>query len=267
MSDFLFFNTQYGLVFDKYLGMKLKLLILFISLLLTSCANNFVFERKVYESNYSPGYSNSYNSAQIKIDVIEAKNSDSLNKIIFDNIRELTRYIDNQSINVKNYNQITKNFIQNYKSINQKNASEKLSAWKYDLESSVSYETENVLNISLVYHVSYGKESGFGGKKSILIDKISGKQMTLEDLFDNIPQLKYNLEKKFRAKYTVDSRKSYNSQGFCFEDNKFYMTDNVFFDSNGVTFFYNINEISTQDLISYEIFFPYEEINSFLKIE
>ena len=55
--------------------------------LLSGCAQQLVFERKQYNSSYSPNYTTSYNSANIKMEVLEAKNDENINKVIFDNIK------------------------------------------------------------------------------------------------------------------------------------------------------------------------------------
>ena len=99
--------------------MRNSILLLFL-FLLTGCAQQLVFERKQYNSSYSPNYTTSYNSANIKMEVLEAKNDSNINKVIFDNIKELSSFIDSQNLTINNYNQLTKGFVEVYKNAKNK---------------------------------------------------------------------------------------------------------------------------------------------------
>lgn len=52
----------------------MKNLVVILFLLLIGCAQPLVFERKQYNSSYQPNYNSTYNSAKIKMEVLEAKN-------------------------------------------------------------------------------------------------------------------------------------------------------------------------------------------------
>lgn len=240
------------------------LLVLFV---LTGCSQQLVFERKQYNSSYSPSYTTSYNSATIKMEVLEAKNDENINKIIFDNIKELSSFIDSQNITINNYNQLTKGFVETYKKAKNNTPESKIKNWDFEIESNIEYETEEFVNIGINYTSSYGDASGFGGKRSLLFNKLTGNQLKMDDIFTNTKAISKLVEAKFRAKYKVNNSIPLNQQGYCFETGSFYLTQNIFFNIEGVKFLYNINEISSYEKGAYEVFLSYQEIDNYLLIK
>ncbi|NHM02607.1 DUF3298 domain-containing protein [Flavobacterium difficile] len=240
------------------------LLVLFV---LTGCSQQLVFERKQYNSSYSPSYTTSYNSATIKMEVLEAKNDENINKIIFDNIKELSSFIDSQNITINNYNQLTKGFVETYKKAKNNTPESKIKNWDFEIESNIEYETEEFVNIGINYTSSYGDASGFGGKRSLLFNKLTGNQLKMDDIFTNTKAVSKLVEAKFRAKYKVNNSIPLNQQGYCFETGSFYLTQNIFFNIEGVKFLYNINEISSYEKGAYEVFLSYQEIDNYLLIK
>ena len=78
--------------------MKRFLILFFINFNSSFCqlyAEN-CFERKQYNSSYPSKLTSDYNSANIKMEVVEAKNSDSINKIILKILKEISSFIDNK---------------------------------------------------------------------------------------------------------------------------------------------------------------------------
>lgn len=246
--------------------MRNSILLLFL-FFLSSCSQQLVFERKQYNSSYSPNYTTSYNSANIKMEVLEAKNDEHINKVIFENIKELSSFIDSQNLTIKNYNQLTKGFVDVYKKAKNKTPENNIKNWEFEIESNIEYETEEFVNIGINYTSSYGDAFGFGGKRSLVFNKLSGNQLKIEDIFTNSKAVSRLVEAKFRDKYNVNNAIALNQQGYCFETGSFYLTNNVFFNIEGVKFLYNINEISSYDKGSYEVFLTYQEIDKYLLIK
>lgn len=244
-----------------------KLLPIFLLLLLTSCSQQLVFERKQYNSSYPSNMASGYNSANIKMEVVEAKNDDNINKIIFENIKELSVFIENENLNIKNYNELTKGFVATYKKAKNQVPDSSVKSWEFELESNIEYETEEFVNIGINYFSSYGDKEGFGGKRSLLFNKITGNQLKNKDIFTNVGIVERLVESKFRTKYKVKSGVPLNDQGYCFENNKFYLTNNVFFTIEGITFLYNINEIASYEKGIFEVRFTYDELDRFLLIK
>jgi hypothetical protein len=246
--------------------MKKSILILLL-FIFSSCSQQLVFERKQYNSSYAPSYTRNYNSANIKMEVLEAKNDPNINKVIFDNIKELSSFIDSQNLTINNYNQLTKGFVETYRNAKNKTPENNIKNWEFELESIIEYETEEFVNIGINYTSSYGDASGFGGKRSLVFNKQTGNQLKLEDIFTNVKLISKMVEAKFRDKYKVNNGVSLNQQGYCFETGSFYLTNNLFFNIEGVKFLYNINEISSYDKGTYEVFLSYQEIDKYLLIK
>lgn len=240
-----------------------KLLFITLILILNSCSNKIIFERKVYNSSYPANLSSSFNTANIKMEVVEAKNSDSINKVIFNTIKDISNYLQTENLNIKNYNDLTKNFITTYKTEKNKSKSVKQPKWEYTLDSNVAYENDDFVNIVINYFSSLGDVEGFGAKRSLIFDRVTGNQLKLKDLFVNLTKLTRLTELKFREKYKLPLTGLINTKGFWFENNKFQLTENVIFDIEGATFFYNINEVGPYEKGTFEVFLSYEEIEEF----
>lgn len=245
----------------------MKHLLIILLFLFFGCAQPLVFVRKQYNSSYQPNYTTSYNSANIKMEVLEAKNDDNINKIIFENIKELSNFIDSQNLTITNYNQLTKGFVDVYKNAKNSKPENNLKNWNFELESNVEFETEEFVNIGINYSTSYDDLHSFGGKRSLVFNKLTGAQLKNEDIFSNLHLVSKLVEAKFRAKYNVNAALSLNKQGYCFENNSFYLTNNIFFTIEGIKFLYNINEISSYEKGSFEVILTYQEIDKYLLIK
>jgi hypothetical protein len=135
------------------------------------------------------------------------------------------------------------------------------------LDSNIEFENENLVNIVINYYSSLGDIEGFGAKKSLVFDKISGEQLKLNQLFSNPKKVEQLIENKFRTKYKIPLTGTINTNDFCFENNHFKLTDNIVFDIEGLTFVYNINEIAPYDKGTFEVYATYEELDDFLLIK
>lgn len=151
-----------------------------------------------------------------------------------------------------------------YKNAKNSKPENNLKNWNFELESNVEFETEEFVNIGINYSTSYGDINGFGGKRSLIFNKQTGNQLKNENIFSNLSAVSKLVEDKFRDKYNVNSTVSLNQQGFCFENNRFYLTNNIFFTIEGVKFLYNINEISSYDKGFFEVFVTYQDIDKYL---
>jgi hypothetical protein len=246
--------------------MKNSIFILLL-FLFTGCAQQLVFERKQYNSSYQPSQSANYSSAHIKIEVLEAKNDENINKIIFENIKELSNFIDNQNLTITNYNELTKGFVEVYKNTKNKKPEDKLNNWNFELESIVEYETDEFVNIGIIYTTSYGDFNKFGGKRALVFDKQTGAQLKKEAVFSHLDLVTKLVENKFKSKYAIRADKSLNQQGFSFLNDEFYLTNNIFFTIEGVKFLYNSNEISSLENRAFDVFLTYQELDNYLLIK
>ncbi|MEY2703397.1 MAG: hypothetical protein RLY43_2036, partial [Bacteroidota bacterium] len=109
--------------------------------------------------------------------------------------------------------------------------------------------------------------NGVADKRALVFDKISGKQLKTEDIFSSIFKITQLVELKFRAKYGINSSLSYNAQGFCFPNNRFKLANTLLFTIEGITFYYNLNEIAPFEKGHYEVFMSYDELDNYLLIK
>lgn len=245
----------------------LLIIIIGIQLLITSCAQGIVFQRKEYSSSYPTKINSEYNSANVKMNIIEAKNADSINKVIFENIKDISYFIENQNVSVENYNQLAQSFISSYKNVKKDIPNENMKNWEYNLESKVNYESDEIINVVIDYFSSYGDLNGMQEKRSLIFNKVSGEQLFNKDIFQNIPKLTRLIQMKFNAKYQINQALSYHKQGFCMENDRFQISKNYLFTVEGILFYYNLNEIAPFEKGHFEVFLSYDELEPFILIK
>ncbi len=246
---------------------KKTLLLLFILVIVKnniSCSNKIIFERKIYNSSTTQ-LNPSDSKANISMEVVQAKNSDSINKTIFNTIKEISNYIDTEKFSIKNYKDLTRNFIYAYQEHKNKYKAATDPNWEYLLDSNIEYENESYVNIVISYYSSLGDE-GYGAKRSLIFDKVSGNQLKLKNIFNNLSEVSKIVETEFRTKYQIPQG-NINSTGFHFPNNAFFLTDNITLNEDSVTFIYNINEIAPFDQGTFEVSMKTIELEKYLLIK
>jgi hypothetical protein len=241
----------------------MKRMLVFISLFFlgVSCSKNINWVSNTYQNSYQNSFNNA-GFASIQMQIVEVKDEKTINNEIFKEVKEIANFVENNTNKIHSYKEITDSFIQTFKQSKKNNQT--YQKWQYNLETKVEYETEDYLNISIHYNANYNKNNSYGEKKSLVFDKITGEKLGNSQIFTNLKMLTNMAEKKFRSKYAL-TFKNLNTNGFCFPNNTFYLSNNIVMDIEGITFFYNANEITEKSTKHYEVYFTYAELKPFLK--
>lgn len=100
-----------------------------------------------------------------------------------------------------------------------------------------------------------------------MIDSQQNKVLKLEDICSDIPALEKRAEVYFRKMNEIKEGESLSESGFWFQDNKFHLNQNFYFNSETLTFVYNQYEIASYAMgISY-LELPLNEMKDLLKIK
>lgn len=191
--------------------------------------------------------------------------ADSINKKIFNTVRGIV-YFGEKPTNSANYQEIMDKFIGSYEELKKKFPDENAS-WEAKIDAKVTYQSENIINVSVDNYMFTGGAHGYQGIRSLLFDAKTGKEIKRADFINDEAAFKAFAEKKFRAKFQVAEGKPINSTGLMFEGEKFALPQNIFFTDKGLMLYYNTYEIASYADGARELLLPYGEIENFLKLK
>ncbi|MFV5701565.1 PdaC/SigV domain-containing protein [Flavobacterium sp. XS2P12] len=244
----------------------MKHFILF-SLLLFSvarCSNELVFEDQSFKKKTTLPCKE--NCPQITVKIPVAKDvpvvADSINKKVFSVLKEII-YFGEKPYTSTNYNGLLTSFIGSYEKIQKEFPNDKF-GWEADIEGSIKYQSDSILNIEIKHYTYTGGAHGYQGLRSLLFDPNTGKFISNNKLFKDKNAFTAFAEKKFRAKYKIPENKSINSTGLMFEDEKFYLPQNIFYTDKGLLLYYNSYEAASYADGPKELLFSYKEVNDYL---
>ena len=123
------------------------------------------------------------------------------------------------------------------------------------------------MNIEIKHYTYTGGAHGYQGLRSLLFDPNTGKYIPNSQLFKDPNAFKAFAEKKFRAKYKIPETTSINATGLMFEDEKFYLPQNIFYTDKGLLLYYNSYEAASYADGPKEILLPYKEVNDYLLLK
>jgi hypothetical protein len=190
---------------------------------------------------------------------------DSINKKVFSVLKQII-YFGEKPYTSKDYNGLLKSFIDSYEQLQKKFPQDKL-GWQGDINRSVTYQSENLLNIKIDHYTYSSGAHGYRGLRSLLFNPETGTSISANQLFKEQALLKAFAEKKFREKYKIPANKEINSGGLMFENEKFQLPQNIFITDKGLLLYYNIYGITSYADGATEMLLPYTEVNEFLYLK
>lgn len=248
--------------------MKSSLLLISVGLFFVSCTKQqpLVFSDVNYEKTSE--LHKDQGQAKVQIDLVLALSenavSDSINTTLY-NFIESVVYLGEEKPDFSSYEAMTSSFVASYEELKKEYPDEV--GWEANIKTKITFQTEKLLNIKVEYYMFTGGAHGYFGVKSLLFDLETGKSLTPHDLFSDNEKLKLFAEQKFRKDFQIGENQPINATGFMFEDDVFYLPENVFFTEEGLLFHYNVYEISSY-ADGYQTFvIDYEQGDKFLRKE
>lgn len=159
------------------------------------------------------------------------------------------------------------NFLREYR--RERKERESVPAYEFDLNGSVLLNRKGVLTVSISTQSYTGGAHGSYGTRYFVFDVLSGKRLSVGDLFvsgfeDRLNRL---IDSRYRQmKGLSETERLDGEKGQLFE-NVIRFTDNVALTPEGVTFFYNNYEIAAYVYGPTEITLPYSDVADILKPE
>lgn len=231
------------------------------------CSKELAFENQSFEKKTSLACKE--NCPHIKIIIPIAKDvpivADSINKKVFSVLKELV-YFGEKPYTSTNYNGLINSFITSYEQL-RKDYPKDVFGWEAEIEGSIKYQSESILNIKIKHYTYTGGAHGYQGLRSLLFDPKTGKSIPNNQLFKDENAFKAFAEKKFRSKYDIPENKSINATGFLFEGDKFSLPLNIFYTDKGLLLYYNLYEAASYADGPKELPLSYNEVNEYLLIK
>ena len=207
--------------------------------------------------------------ANVRIDVPVAEGvpvvADSINKKIFRTVKSII-FFGEKPYTADNYEDLMASFIGSYEEL-KKDFPEDMMGWEGRVKGTIDYRSDSILNIKLNHYTFTGGAHGYEGNRSLLFNLNTGKSLHYNAIFKDVRAFTTFAETKFREKYSIPAGKSINSTGLMFPDDAFILPQNIFFKEDGLLLYYNAYEIASYAEQQKELFLPYEDINSFLKLK
>jgi hypothetical protein len=190
--------------------------------------------------------------------------ADSINKKVFSVLNKII-YFGEKPYIATNYKDLANAFIGSYEKL-QKDFPKDTFGWEAQIEGSIKYQSENLLNIEINHYTFTGGAHGYQGLRSLLFDLNSGASLSNTDLFNDKVAFTAFAEKKFRLKYKIPTAKSINSTGLMFENETFCLPQNIFYTDKGLLLYYNSYEVASYAEGTKEILLSYKDVKDYLTI-
>ncbi len=247
--------------------MKNTLLAFAILFLFVGCEKSLKFETESFKLKTKLPCKE--NCAEIEMKIIVAKNksliADSINKNVFLTVKSVV-YNDDSVAKITSYNDITKSFIEAYEKMQTENPSDFI-GWDGYVEAKVSYQSRQVLNVSVNHDTYTGGAHGYAGIQSLLLNPETGKRLKNHELFADTTAFKNFAEKKFRTHFKIPKDVAINSTDFMFMDEKFELPLNYFYTKKGLLLYYNTYEIASYAQGPQQLLILYNDLKPYLKLK
>ncbi len=142
---------------------------------------------------------------------------------------------------------------------------EETTAWDAKIDAAVTFENKYVITLEMDSYIFTGGAHGYSSKRYLNFDKLAGTELENWQLFKDTLEFQQFAEDKFRAQEKIPLGKSINSTGFMFEDESFYLPENIGFNKQGLILLYNQYEVASYADGPIVLMIPYNDVKKYLK--
>lgn len=246
--------------------MNKKLLIFLMIVAFVGCrqSDNIRIEEKKYELKSQICGQDDCAKVEIDIPYFLSNNQpvEVINNEILRQVALWVSFADNEEQFV-DYDQLMQNFISSYEKIKTDFPNEPI-PWKAEIEVEAERLNNELVNVTYDCYTFTGGAHGNHGKMSQFFNPITGDKIAVKQLFVNYSGFEQIVKNKFYATYNLTEGDSLDEKGFMFENNRFYLTDNIMISDDEVTVYYNPYEIAAYANGATELKFNIDEVKPFL---
>ena len=244
--------------------MNIKLAILIVTLLAFGC-------KKKDELSYKPLSFKSEKCAdcpKVVVDIFEFNEGNELATVVNSALKKevINQLLYDDEIKVSSIEEAISSFKNGYLELKKMYPDETL-GWEADIKGSVLYENVDVLSIKLETYIFTGGAHGYSVTRLLNFDKKKNIALENWELFNDPEGFKHLAELKFKIQEDIPQNGTINSTGLMFENDEFYLPNNIGFTKNGLQLIYNQYEVASYADGPMSITLPYAEIRNYLAVE
>lgn len=232
-----------------------------VFLLLFGCQNEtkLAFEPYVFENESCD------DCPEVSIAIPKALGSSKISKTINTALKEelISLLSFDDEIEVASMNDALKSFKNGYLEL-QELYDDEPTGWEAKIGASISYEDANFITIILDSYLFTGGAHGYTSKRFLNFDKKKGIELENTELFKSDEDFTAFAEEMFRQKEAIPKGKSINYTGFMFEQDSFYLPENIGFTKDGLKLLYNPYEVASYADGAIELVLPHSEVKEYL---
>lgn len=244
--------------------MKNRLAYLLIVLFLWNCEKDdrLTFEPVKYTTD------NCNNCPKVSVHIPKALDDKPISNIINNSVKEevISLLIYDDEIEAANIAEAIQSFKNGYLELKKMYPDEPV-GWEADIEGKVTYEDKNILTIQVSSYSFTGGAHGFSSTRFLNFDKAKALEMETLDLFNDPLEFQSFAEGKFRDQEKIPANGSINATGFMFEDDEFYLPENIGFTQEGLQLFYEQYEVASYADGPIILTLKFKELEPYLKFK
>lgn len=243
--------------------MNIKLTFLIVFLFAVAC-------KKKDELSYKPLSFKSDNCAdcpKVAVDIFEFNDDADLATVVNSTLKKevIKQLIYDDEIKVSTIEEAISSFKNGFLELKKMYPDETL-GWEATIKGSVTYENKDVLSIQLETYLFTGGAHGYSVTRLLNFDKKKNSVLENWEIFNDADGFEHFAEIKFKIQEDIPQNGSINSTGLMFENDEFYLPNNIGFTKNGVQLIYNQYEVASYADGPMTIILPYDEIKNYLAV-
>lgn len=209
---------------------------------------------------------NKYADINLKYFILKSKNKDFQNKINSNvanlkSVESLDYCINHYSKDANDFLNEAKIGIEDLKKYSKENQLD-VPDYQYYLyiDNTIEYISREILNFTKTEAIFTGGAHGMYNITSTFIDMKTGCKIANEKLFNNYQEFTKMAEIYFRKENNIPFDESINSTGFWFDNDKFFIPENLLFTNEGVQLLYPLYSIAPYSAGIIECTIPYSAL-------
>ncbi|NKI26485.1 DUF3298 and DUF4163 domain-containing protein [Arenibacter sp. 6A1] len=244
--------------------MNTKLAFLLLPLFFLSCTNQdkLVFEPLEFKE------ASCDNCPKVTVQIPKALENHALASIINNTLREevISMLSYDDEFEPTTIEEAIRSFNNGYSDMKKLYAEEPV-GWEAIIDGTVTYEDDTIITIKLNSYSFTGGAHGYTSTQFFNFDKKNNIEVNTLDFIDDLDQFRLYAEIKFREQEKIPSDKSINTTGFMFENNLFYLPENIGFTKEGLQLYYEQYEVASYADGPILLNLPFQEIQPYLSLK
>ncbi len=157
---------------------------------------------------------------------------------------------------------LAENFIKNYQETASEFPEYEL-PWEATINGGILFKSSEVICIQFKTDMFTGGAHGYRSTNYLNFDPETGKKLKPENIFTS--EFKSFVEQDFRKKHNIQQDSNINSTGMFFENDEFYLPQNIGITKDKIILHYNAYEIAPYAAGNFTLTYSKSEIEEFLK--